>query len=271
MKTEFFIIFGIILLIFYLYFYVFMKPAVNTQISEYIAKLNEKRKESGAQIPKIIIQIVAKPMSINKLPQNIQKYMDGLKSDNPDFEHKLFTDADIEYFLKINYPLYYNTYNRIPLPIQRFDFFRYIAIYHYGGFYFDADVESSRPIDASLLQHDSIFPVDEYISPDLAESHPERYGVFYQGQFPILLGQYAFAAIPHHPFIKKLIDTIHDNVREYVKRKTDDHLYVYKTTGPDFVTICFMDYQGEDVYILDNGERQVFGDYAKHRYLGSWK
>lgn len=253
-------------MILYLYFYILPK---NNEISEYISKLNEKRKESGKEIPKIIIQTA--PKNITALSPKIQKYINGLKKDNPDFEYKFFNDDDIELFLKTEYPLYYNTYNRLPRLIQRIDFFRYIAIYHYGGFYFDIDVESFNPIDASLLQHDAIFPVDEYIPPNLAEMNPKRYGIFYQNQFPILLGQYAFAAQPHHPFIKYIIDTIHSNVLEYVKNQSNDELYVYKTTGPDFITILFMNYDKGDVYILDNGERQVFGKYAKHRYLGSWK
>lgn len=260
---ELLVIFSITLLLFYLYFYVLLNK---NEFSDYIAKLNEKTKESVKEIPKIIIQT-----GPAKISPKIKTYMAGLKKHNPDFKYMFFSDEDIELFLKTNYPEYYNTYNRLPRLIQRLDFFRYIAVYHYGGFYFDIDMESFKPIDASLLAHDAIFPVDEYITPELVEINPKRYKEFYEGQFPLLLGQYAFAAYPKHPFIKMIIDTINTNVREYVKLQNTDELYVYRTTGPDFITSLFMNYDKGDVFILDNGERQVFGNYAKHRYAGTWK
>jgi hypothetical protein len=95
-----------------------------------------------------------------------------------------------------------------------------------------------------------------------------------------LLGQYAFGATANHPFMKLLVDTIKHNLEEYIKSsikinnssKDNIHYFVYKTTGPDFVTDCYVRYPNKNqLYILSNGKRQVFGDYATHKYIGTWK
>ena len=90
-----------------------------------------------------------------------------------------------------------------------------------------------------------------------------------------MLGQYAFAAVPKHPFIKLLIDTIHRNIDLYIRQhKTtqNQEVYVYRTTGPDFVTYMYTEYAAKNqLYILANGKRQMFGDYARHDFFGSWK
>jgi hypothetical protein len=87
-----------------------------------------------------------------------------------------------------------------------------------------------------------------------------------------LPGQYAFGAIPGHGFLKRLIETIHSHIDVYERLARPGEQYVYSTTGPDFVADEYMDYpEKEDIFILDNGKRQMFGDYAKHDYIGTWK
>jgi hypothetical protein len=80
--------------------------------------------------------------------------------------------------------------------------------------------------------------------------------------------------------MKVLVDKIKQNLNNYIlvankmkgMDKSSIHYFVYKTTGPDFVTDCYVRYQNkEQLYILSNGKRQVFGDYATHKYVGLWK
>jgi hypothetical protein len=172
--------------------------------------------------------------------------------------------------LKNEYPDYYDTFLRLPLNIQKVDFFRYIAIYHFGGFYFDLDIMGLEPLD-DLLKYDSVFPIDEHIVENACSIY--RFNNFCsKGQY-FLLGQYGLAAKPKNLFIKYLVDSIHNNVNNYIKHyiaNSDD--YVYKTTGPDFVTLAYMNYDNPDrVHILDFPHRQYFGKYAKHDYIGTWK
>ena len=157
--------------------------------------------------------------------------------------------------------------------IQKVDFFRYLAIYHYGGFYMDIDIEMQKPLDDAIRNHSAVFPIDEYIE-DLRCSQ-SRFEPICEKQLQFLLGQYMFAASPRHPFIKHLVDNIHENIDLYIQLHKEDptsDIYVYRTTGPDFVSYLYSDYTAKNqMYILSNGKRQMFGDYAEHQYYGSWK
>jgi mannosyltransferase OCH1-like enzyme len=189
-----------------------------------------------------------------------------------------FDGDDIDTFFKDNYLEYYDTYKNLPIFIQKLDFFRYLALYHYGGFYFDMDVEPFKPLDESILNHSAVFPVDEYAN-SIDCQNPRMNSYCLVGQ-NFLLGQYAFGATAKHPFMKVLLDQIKQNVDNYneiakqidKRGKESIHYFVYKTTGPDFVTDCYVQYKSKNqLYILSNGKRQVFGDYATHKYVGLWK
>ncbi len=216
-------------------------------------------------IPKIIIQT----WKTDTIPDKYTTYVKTLKELHPDYQYIFFTDEQIEHFLKNNYPQYYETYKKLPIKIQKIDFFRYIAIYHYGGFYLDLDMKCQEKFD-KLLQYNCVFPVDDYIH---HRKHMHRYKHFYNNNQTFLLGQYAFASVPNHPFLKILIDDIHKNINTYIKHvNADNDDYVYQTTGPDFVTLKYMQYKNKhDIFILDNKKRQCFGDYATHLCMGSWK
>lgn len=218
------------------------------------------------KIPKIIIQT----WKDDTIPAHYLSLIDSLKENNPDYKYLFFTDQTIEKFLSENYPEYYETYLKLPVKIQKIDFFRYIAVYHYGGFYMDLDVNGLKSFD-TLLNKKCIFPIDEIITKKRCEN--KRFKPFCDRNNYFLLGQYSFAAVPHHPFIKILIDTIHVKLNEYIKIvDLKSHNYVYQTTGPDFVTDLYIKYPNKDeITILDNDKYQHFGDYAKHNYFGTWK
>lgn len=217
-------------------------------------------------IPKIIIQT----WKSNTVSQRYMKLINSVKENNPHYKYLFFTDDDIENFFKMYYPDYFVTYLRLPIIIQRIDFFRYVAVYHFGGIYLDLDMKVFLPFD-EILNNSCVFPIDEYIDINFCKNN--RYKPYCDNGQEFLLGQYAFAAEPKHPFIKLLIDKIHERIEYYIQHvdySSED--YIYKTTGPDFVTDIYMDYQNKNtITILDNGKRQYFGDYARHNYFGTWK
>ena len=253
-----------------------------------IEKLNEQALKTPVSepIPKNIIQIYFEFKKGGTTFNKYKSFVDAVKQKNPDYKYIFFDDQGIETFLKENYPDYWTTYQRLPLMVQKVDFFRYIAVYHYGGIYLDTDVKVLKPFDDALLNHNTVFPVDEYLSQPFRTW--KRYRPFCRRNCYFLLGQYAFGANPKNPFIKTLVDHIHRRIEQIIqehqdlgivvdhkgktKRNQDMELYVYKTTGPDYVTQCFIDYYNkQEIFILDNGSRQMLGNYAKHMYMGSWK
>lgn len=224
--------------------------------------------ENETTIPKIIIQT----WKDDKIPDKYKNDIESVRKYNPDYKYLFFTDDDIETFLKNFYPIYYLTYLKLPILIQKIDFFRYVAIYHYGGFYLDLDMTCLYPLD-DLLDYDCVFPVDQNIKPERCRM--KRLKKYCQKGMNILLGQYAFGAKPKNDFIKTLIDTIHRNIDTYIEdHKTEGHTlqYVYSSTGPDFVTDVYIEYNKKDeIHILEYDASQFFGKYAKHNYYGTWK
>ena len=229
---------------------------------------------SNNKIPKRIIQVWKTWSSKN--PSMFTEYINSIKSLNPEYDYMFFKDEDIDNFLQKNYPEYYNTYLKLPLNIQKVDFFRYVAIYHYGGFYFDLDMKGLLPLD-NLLQYECVFPIDEIINNNMCKND-NRFTTFCDSKQMFLLGQYGFAAKPKHEFIKQIIDNIHYNMlnivkmyNSYISEKNYEN-YVYSTTGPDYVTNQYIKYANKsNIKILKIKQRQYFGRYARHLYVGSWK
>ena len=229
--------------------------------------------DTNSKIPKIIIQT----WKTKNIPPKYEKLVSSIKAFNPEpeFKYLFFDDNDIETFLKTEYPSYFETYVKLPVVIQKIDFFRYIAVYHYGGFYFDLDMEGLHTLNSNILKYDCVFPVDEIITKNICKM--PRYKKYCDQSFYKLLGQYAFGAKPKNDFVKMLIDNIHNNidniVDKYNKLKNKKDLdYVYVTTGPDYVTDVYLKYNNKsNDKILNYNKRQYFGKYAVHRYYGTWK
>jgi mannosyltransferase OCH1-like enzyme len=251
---------------------------------EQITNINESRKSIEMQnkrekpmgheetIPKNIIQIWAiNPDSPRIISKEHQQLIEKWKTMNPDYRHIFMTETEIYPFLQKHYPNYLDTYNKLPRFIQKLDFLRYVALYHYGGFYFDADVEPLKPLDDTLLKHRAVFPIDQYVRCG-GKNEEKRMTPFCDMSQKFLLGQYAFACQAKNPFIHKVVEEIHKNVDKYVEMEDGSELYVYITTGPDFITNVYTNYEKkDDIFILDNGREQWFGDYGRHGLLGSWK
>src|SRR4029077_5545531 len=75
------------------------------------------------------------------------------------------------------------------------DFFRYLAIYRLGGFYFDLDVILATDL-SPLLPTGCVFPFEGLTLSRLLRS----YGMDWE------IGNYAFGATPGHPFLEAVIE-----------------------------------------------------------------
>lgn len=257
------------------------------KIQQAIARQNAIESKPSSTIPKRIIQVwfdkgrkrdhgsrkrgdLQNQKNAPNYPAKFDKYVKSMKAKNPDYEYLFFDKDKAEAFLQEKYPHYYRTYLQLPVFIQKIDFFRYVAIYHYGGFYMDLDVQALKPLDNAITQHSAVFPIDEYIMPEWRTD--KRFRRFHENGVDFLPGQYAFGAVQGHPFVKQLVDTIHRNISIYERLVKPGPQYVYSTTGPDFVADEYIQYpKKETLFLLDNGKRQMFGDYGKHDYMGTWK
>src|SRR5271169_6548235 len=106
-------------------------------------------------IPKRIIQ-TGKQL---EQPLYNRAVMANIRLLNPDFEYLFFDDRGVEEFIDREFPQYRAVFDSFQYPIQRYDFFRYLAVYRYGGFYFDLDVLLVSSL-SSLLESGCVFPFE---------------------------------------------------------------------------------------------------------------
>ena len=233
------------------------------------------------KIPKIIIQT----WKTREIGGIIGDLISKLRANNPDFEYKFFTDEDIDHFIKTEYPQYYNIYNAFEYTIQKIDFFRYLCVYHYGGFYFDIDMDIDKSI-TPLCEYECVFPKESNLENDIMD--------FKNQGLSIVIGNYAFGASTKNKFLKLCIDNItsgrikpsdipnnDDRYKPYVPNtisqmmKLDSYMnHILYTTGPVLVSQSYIDYKDKNaIEIIEPNVYRIyaFGDYGSHKAIGTWK
>ena len=196
---------------------------------------------------------------------------------NPDFEYMFFDDPGIETFTKKHFPEYQNVFRSFRMPIQRYDFFRYLAVFHYGGFYLDLDVLLVSSL-SSLLKFGCVFPFEELT---LYKFLRRKYGMDWE------IGNYAFGAAAGHPFILAIIENCVRAQKEpewakammksipWIFRKD---FYIFNTTGPGLVSRTLAEYPlaAKQVKVLfpenvcDSANWHRFGTFGVHLMSGTW-
>lgn len=72
---------------------------------------------------------------------------DSWKTLNPDWEWRLWTDADLLQLVRDHYPALEALYQSYPNVVQRADLGRYLVLDHCGGLYADLDTECLTPLE----------------------------------------------------------------------------------------------------------------------------
>jgi inositol phosphorylceramide mannosyltransferase catalytic subunit len=197
---------------------------------------------------------------------------------NPAFTHEYFDNARVDEFIRAEFPQYLGVFQSFEFPIQRYDFFRYLAVYRLGGFYFDLDVFLASPLDP-LLPTGCVFPFEGLtFSPYLRR----RYDMDWQ------IGNYAFGAAAGHPFLERVIENCVRAQRdaEWVAPMMKGmpplslgQFRVLNTTGPGLLSRTYAEEPAlaatvkvlfpEDV--CDVATWNLFGDFGIHLMDGSWR
>jgi hypothetical protein len=226
------------------------------------------------QIPKRIIQTGKH----HQQPLLNRAMMTSIRLLNPDYEYLFFDDVGVEEFIEREFPEYRELFHSFPFRIQRFDFFRYLAVYRYGGFYFDVDVMLASGV-SDLLDYGCVFPFEGLtLNLYLRRQHNMDWE----------LGNFAFGAAPEHPFIGALIkncvrgqrepDWVAPMMRGFPPIFRSEYV-VLNTTGPGAVSRTFAENAAlaKSVKVLfpkdifDLNDWNCFGDYGVHLMDGSWR
>lgn len=107
--------------------------------------------------------VVIQSFSSSSIPDKYVSSVQSIRAHNPSYHYLFFTDSEMEPFLRQYYPAYLVSFNKLPMFIQKLDYFRYIAVYHYGGFYFDLDMRVTGSLD-ELLKFDCVFPLEYQVT-----------------------------------------------------------------------------------------------------------
>lgn len=226
------------------------------------------------QIPKRIIQTGKK----GRESVREKAAVSTLRLLHPDFEYLFFDDEQVEEFIKTEFPEYWSVFSSFAFRIQRYDFFRYLAIYRYGGFYFDLDVLLASNV-SGLLESGCVFPFE-----GLTVSRFMRNEL----QTDWFIGNYAFGATSNHEFLKAIIDNCVRGLRDpnWVKPMMRgspplmrDEFFVLNSTGPGLVsrTLAESGELAQKVRVLfpdnvcDVHNWNRFGDLGVHLVSNSWR
>jgi inositol phosphorylceramide mannosyltransferase catalytic subunit len=227
-----------------------------------------------AQIPRRIIQ-TGKSRDLSLLCKAAVANVTLL---NPNYEYLFFDDADVQDFIDKEFPEYRSVFDEFSVPIQRFDFFRYLAVYRLGGFYFDLDVFLAANLD-ELLPFSCVFPFEELT---IHRFLRRRYDMDWE------IGNYAFAAEAGHPFLRAVIDNCIKAQREPdwiqpmmrdVPAVVRNEYFVLNTTGPGLLSRTLAEYQEAATQIkvlfpenvCDERYWHRFGTYGVHLQVASWR
>jgi mannosyltransferase OCH1-like enzyme len=107
------------------------------------------RQFNSEKIPKIIHQTA--PSDTSKWNPVWFDCQESWKSLHPDFEYRMWTDEDLDEFMKTEYPDFYErVFSKYDVKIKKIDSARYFILYKYGGVYADMDYKCQHRFFESL-------------------------------------------------------------------------------------------------------------------------
>jgi len=202
-------------------------------ISQKIIQKNVTNHNNGI-IPRNIIQTGIHDRSDSYMTQSFKRL-------NPGYSYLFYNDLQAKEFVhKHMSPEIIKTYEMLPMPVLKADYFRYISIYILGGVYSDLDTECLRPIDTWADNNANV----SFIIGVEAEGSPEKLTI----ARPLQLCQWTFSASPKHPILERMIDKITQQTKKLINSKLSISV-VMEWTGPGLWTDIVFDYINETYHV----------------------
>ncbi len=137
-----------------------------------------------------------------------------MKKLNPTYVYEFYDDDRVNAFFENETPAEnFEAYKRIRIGAAKADFFRYNVLYRYGGVYLD--------IDSTIKGN-----LDKFI-------HNNDVAIISKERNPGMYVQWALIYDAGHPFLKKTIEMILDNIKH--NRFPHD---VHQMTGPSVYSVA---------------------------------
>ena len=161
----------------------------------------------------------------------------------------LWSNEDIEEFLKKQYSWLMPVYQSYPYFVLQTDLARYALIYHFGGIYIDLDLDCNVPFDQMLKNI----------------TGGKDYGVILGAGRPVGIGNSFMAAKAKHPFYKVMIENLSGHQGYYFT----PYWTVMLSAGTLFVAKMYMKYPcSQHIKIISAKLHNEL--YLSHQHASSW-
>ncbi len=146
-------------------------------------------------IPKVV-HFTWKTKTLTRFAQRIWREWEKT---HPDWELRLWDDADIRALVEQDYPQHLATFDSYPSGIYRADAFRFFVLHRFGGVYADLDVLPTRSINALVEQTECFVGAEP-------EKHV-RDNESYRG-LPMSLCNAFMGSVPGHVFWQRCLEAM---------------------------------------------------------------
>jgi hypothetical protein len=223
--------------------------------------------DSAPRIPRLIHQT----WKDHDVPEKWRAWSESWLQFNPEWEYRLWTDADCRRFVAEHYRWFLPIYDGYAATISRVDAVRYFLLDYFGGLYVDLDFECLRPMDGVLDGRTLVLGCEP-------PAHTRLVSMRRRG-LDRIVGNALMASVPGHPFWQHahrelvashlLVEPLDVAGPLYLTRAVD--------SAPESADISVLP---ADVFYPDaspaavqtlgvrNGDRGE--SYAVHHWAGSW-
>ena len=214
---------------------IFDNPVTSRQRPRSIPTANSTHYKS--RIPPLIHQVYFFPSAAKAATFRPSKYQISWQSSH--FAYTFYTDAAAQSLIEDHLPEYLSTFNALPTPILKTDFFKYAVLYVHGGIYSDLDVSLVHPLPWPELQD---FKADMLIG---IEGDNTMTGLCRGLQFE----SWTIASTPRHQILKCALNKVRDQTKRFLPLwtpTTDIEEIIMDWTGPGIWSDCITEYIGRD-------------------------
>jgi glycosyl transferase-like sugar-binding protein len=131
------------------------------------------------------------------VPEPLAGFQARWRALHPDFEYRLWTDAQNDSFVRDEFPELYSLYRSFAREIYRADMVRCLYLLRFGGVYVDLDVEPLRSLHGFLADAGDC----------VLGAEPEAHARKRRGK-PIMACNAILASAPGHPFWRRMMEEI---------------------------------------------------------------
>lgn len=197
---------------------------------------------------------------------------------HPSYERLIYDESEMQRFVNEHCPEQLQNLLAFPQKIQQIDFFRYLVLYHIGGFYLDLDVFLTKPLDP-LCDNQCILAFEELT---VSQYFRNELGIDWEA------ANYAMGSEPRHPLFAAVIENCVRGLRDPVWAALPtacipalfrQPFLVPFSTGPGMVTRTIAerpDLHASISILFPEDVREskywhAFGDYGVHLMHSSWR